>query len=103
MCVCVCLYNLYFPDCLFVGVLITYDRQSDTIARIVLLLMLIALIMVISSRLKGTKGPFGMDMFVSLNPSNEQNTDAEQMHYFDISIFRYFCRIFILISIRRIN
>ncbi|XP_023298532.2 paraplegin [Lucilia cuprina] len=45
------------------GVPVTYDRQSDVTARILLLLLFFAVLMAVSSRMKGMKSPLSMDSF----------------------------------------
>uniref|UniRef100_A0A1A9WXZ6 AAA+ ATPase domain-containing protein n=1 Tax=Glossina brevipalpis TaxID=37001 RepID=A0A1A9WXZ6_9MUSC len=49
------------------GVPITYDRQSDASGRILLLLIFIALLMALSSRMKGMKNPLGFDTFSQMS------------------------------------
>ncbi|KAM7346789.1 SPG7 matrix AAA peptidase subunit, paraplegin [Cochliomyia hominivorax] len=48
------------------GVPVTYDRQSDVTGRILLLLLFAALLMAISSRMKGVKSPLSMDSFTQM-------------------------------------
>lgn len=45
------------------GVPVTYDRQSDVTARVLLLLLFVAVLMAVSSRMKGMKSPLSMDSF----------------------------------------
>ncbi|XP_037823031.1 paraplegin [Lucilia sericata] len=45
------------------GVPVTYDRQTDVTARILLLLLFFAVLMAVSSRMKGMKSPLSMDSF----------------------------------------
>ncbi|KAL9872448.1 paraplegin [Glossina fuscipes] len=49
------------------GVPITYDRQSDSSGRILLLLLFIALLMALSSRMRGMKNPLGFDTFSQMS------------------------------------
>ncbi|XP_017137182.1 paraplegin [Drosophila miranda] len=45
------------------GVPVTYDRQSDTTGRILMLLLICALFMFIATRMKSIKSPLSMDSF----------------------------------------
>lgn len=47
------------------GVPVTYDRQTDTTGRILMLLLFCALLMSIATRMKSMKSPLSMDSFVS--------------------------------------
>lgn len=47
------------------GVPVTYDRQTDTTGRILMLLLICALLMSIATRMKSIKSPLSMDSFVS--------------------------------------
>lgn len=47
------------------GVPVTYDRQTDTTGRILMLLLVCALLMSIATRMKSIKSPLSMDSFVS--------------------------------------
>lgn len=50
------------------GVPITYDRQSgDFVGRMLTLLLIFAVVMSITSRMKGFKSPISMDSFVSIS------------------------------------
>lgn len=51
------------------GVPVTYDRQTDTTGRILMLLLFCALLMSIATRMKSMKSPLSMDSFVSRPPS----------------------------------
>ncbi|TMW49526.1 hypothetical protein DOY81_005389 [Sarcophaga bullata] len=48
------------------GIPVTYDRQSDVTGRILLLLLFAALLMALSSRMKGVKSPLSMDSFTQM-------------------------------------
>lgn len=47
------------------GIPVTYDRQTDTTGRILMLLLFCALLMSIATRMKSMKSPLSMDSFVS--------------------------------------
>lgn len=52
------------------GVPVTYDRQTDTTGRILMLLLFCALLMSIATRMKSMKSPLSMDSFVSNLPNS---------------------------------
>jgi len=50
------------------GVPVTYDRQTDTTGRILMLLLVCALLVSIATRMKSIKSPLSMDSFVGSAP-----------------------------------
>lgn len=48
------------------GVAVTYERETDLIGRILFSLVATGVIIALLTRMRGMKGPFNMDMFVSI-------------------------------------